>query len=201
MKNIQTIGFTIGLALLTSCASSPPQTSQSAYTAPTSEVAPLPAVTTPPQVITFQVVSALATRSPQLNEQKKYTLKNPHYNPGSTVEQYDMDIQSSYTPIDLATSDSFVIVSIRLLNVSSKLKLSPNDIPLVDGKGTTHLALGCPSFTKQDAWSALAPSDSLGLEPKDIIDLKWIFEVSTDALTPSTIQFQGKTYPLTMTSN
>ena len=35
MKKIQTIGFTISLALLTSCASSPPQSSQSTYRPPT----------------------------------------------------------------------------------------------------------------------------------------------------------------------
>ncbi len=215
MKNIQRIGFTISLALLTSCASSPPQSRQSVYRPPAtdqstdiarlqakraSEIQALPAATTP-QAVAFQVVSALATRSPQLGEEQQITMKNPHYEPGSTVVHYDMDIQASYNPIDLATSESFLIVSIRLLKLSSKLDLSSKDLPLVDGKGSAHLPLCYPSFRRQDAWSAMTASASLGLKPKDTIDLKWLFKVPTDALTGSIIQFQGKTYPLTMSSN
>jgi len=83
MKRIQIVGATISLALLTSCASSPSQSNQSAYSAPTSDQS---AVITRLQA---QRSSEAATLPPQTNQSAVTAPQNKTAEPASLPEPTD----------------------------------------------------------------------------------------------------------------
>jgi hypothetical protein len=83
-------------------------------------------------------------------------------------------------------------------NVKRKLRLSRQDVELIDGSGNTHLPLGSGDQTKrvwQVAW------DWQEIEPKRDNACTWIFSVPTAAVSGAVIRFQDRTYPLNLVAH
>lgn len=167
-------------------------------------VEPIPAqkphpISTNGKPLTFQVISAVATRDVQSQEQTteaQLTGFNLQAATGSGNYTYRGPIKevTNYVPIPLGREESFLVVEFSVANIKHPLDLSMYDVELIDGKGAPRWTLGSAT-DKKDAWF---PFDSAQLSPKQPDKQKWIFKVPTDAVPGAVLQFQGVNYPLSV---
>jgi hypothetical protein len=142
----------------------------------------------------FQIKQFSTTREPQSTEQMQLFITSAGMAQAASTGTVTAPLgqQYSYTPIPLGPSESFVIVTVNVSNVRRQLAFSPEDLKLIDGKGSLHESLGPRSLTKPNAWSRF----SVILDRKTANDSTWIFRVPTDAVTGASLQFQNANYAL-----
>ncbi len=150
----------------------------------------LPPLSANGQPLTFQIVSASVTRDSQTELTGEILL--PNFDPSQHV--YKGPFEEVQQPLLLHLLESFVIVNFTVSNARRKLRLSREDVQLIDGWGNPHVTLGA-GVRKKGVWSVF---DWIEIGPRKDNSCLWIFVVPTAAVSGAIIRFQDKTYPLNL---
>jgi hypothetical protein len=152
--------------------------------------------------LTFQIIRVQVTQDLQSMEHVQMVLPASALSAASSQAGYTYrgpiteDIQ--YQPIQLMSSESFLIIEFSISNVRRKLELSSRDVSLVDSVGATYNTLGASSFRKANSWN---PMDYVELNPhnKNNVNI-WIFKLPTDIISHGLfVKFDNATYPVSIT--